>query len=420
MSVRATSAGDLRVAVVTHYWDPHVGGIETVARQQAHELARRGAQVEVHTSRLPRTAPQVSTWRPPSGDGTVRVVRHAAADPLARALQVPVPLPGPGMARALMAAARRCDVVVAHGHTYLSSAMAAWAARAARRPLVLVQHSPWVAYGPTLDAVERTADRVLGRRVIAAAARTVCVSEHTAAYVRSIVPEAPTVVIHNGVDRARFSPTPDGDGRRDALAGEGDAGAAARPVVLFVGRLVRRNGWPVLIDAWRGAGLGERAELHLVGGGPDAHAVSAAAAGLPGVRVLGRVPDEELADRYRAASVVVVPTTTGEGFGMVAAEALACGTPVVASAQGGLAEVVRDGVDGLLVPPGDAGALGRALVRAVDDRPLLALLARGARARDLSDVRATDALVDVLLDVVGESTRGRVGSPVGSPVGSAA
>jgi glycosyltransferase involved in cell wall biosynthesis len=184
--------------------------------------------------------------------------------------------------------------------------------------------------------------------------------------------------------------------------------------VLFVGRLVRRNGWPVLIDAWRRTGLGERAELHIVGGGPDAKAVSAAAAGLPGVRVLGRVPDEDLADRYRSASVVVVPTVTGEGFGMVAAEALACGTPVVASAQGGLAEVVRDGVDGLLVPPGDAGALGRMLVRAVDDGPLLARLARGARTRDLSDVRSTDAFIDVLLDAANDGGGGRVRTAVGS------
>lgn len=387
----------LRMLVVTHYWAPHVGGTETVARLQVERAAAHGAHVEVHTSRQPTDAPREEDVTPAGARGTVRVVRHRAGDALARRLQLPVPLPGPGMLRHLTAAARRADVVIAHGHAFPTSLLAAAAARRVARPFLVVQHTPWIAYGPVLDAVERGVDRTVGRWVIGAARRIVCVSHHTAAHVRSLVPDADVRVVPNGVDTARF--TPDGPRR-----------SAARPVVLFVGRIVRRNGWAVLLDAWRRAGLADRAELHVAGTGPDDGALRAAAATAPGVRVLGRVPADRLADHYRGATVVAVPTLTGEGFGLVAAEALACGTPIVASAEGGLREVVRDGVDGRLVPPGDPVALATVLRELVDDPADVARLARPAQRYDRS---ARDAADDLLAHVSDVARPADVPAPIG-------
>ncbi len=392
----------LRVTMATHYWEPHVGGIESVARRQAHALASRGIDVEVHTTRIPAAAAPVTEAPPTGGSGEVRIVRHRAIDPLAHSLQLPVPFPGAAMARALVRSAHRSDVVVAHGHSYPSSVMAARAACRARRPFVLVQHSPWVAYGGALDLLERAVDASLGRAVIRAAARVVCVSEHTADYVRSIVPDVATVVIPNDVDD-RFRPS----AVRRA--------PSATPTVLFVGRLVRRNGWTVLLDAWRRSGLEGRAELHVVGTGPDAPTIRAAVEPLRGVLLVGHVPDEELANRYRAADVVVVPTVAGEGFGLVAAEALACGTPVIASAQGGLKEVVRDGQDGLLVPPGDAQALASALRGVLEDVQLRARLAAGALVREPNDDGTRGGSVAALLDVLREQVdASRASVPIGA------
>lgn len=397
----------LRVTMVTHYWEPHIGGIETVARQQAHGLAARGVDVEVHTTRIPSDAPAVSAAPAGEDRGGVRVTRHRAIDPLAASLQVPVPFPTPKMASAVVEAARRSDVVIAHGHTYPTSVIAARAARRTGRPFVLVQHSPWIAYGGPLDLIERVADLTLGRAVIGAADRIVCVSEYTAEYVRSIVPAADTVVVHNRVD-ARFRPA-----RATVSSGR------AIPTLLFVGRLVGRNGWSVLVEAWRRSGLADRAELHIVGSGPDERAICAAVDGFDGVRLIGHVPDEGLADRYRSADVVVVPTVTGEGFGLVAAEALACGTPVVASAQGGLAEVVCDGVDGLLVPAGNADALAAAMRRVIDDVALRSSLTAGALAREHGDPSGSDAAIDALLDILlAQVDRRRSAVAIGARTGS--
>jgi D-inositol-3-phosphate glycosyltransferase len=388
------SADTLRVVVATHYFPPHVGGIESVALRQVERLAAGGAHVDVHTSRLPRMA-DCSEARS-IGEGSVHIARHTAVDPLVRLLQVPVPIPGVAMLRALRDAAQSADVVVAHGHTFPSSALAAWAARAAGRPFVLVQHSPWIRFPRPVEWIERIVDLAIGRRVIAAAATVVCVSEHTADYVRSLVPDAPVRVIPNGVDTSRFHARTDTS--IEIVEGRGSSDDA-RPVVLSVGRSVRRNGWHVLLEAWRRSGLADRAELHVAGTGPDDAALRAAAEGIAGVRILGRVADEELADRYRSAALVVVPTLQGVGFGMVAAEALACGVPVVATDHGGHREVVRDGEDGLLVPPGEAGALAQALIRLMDDGDLRERLAQGARARELDDGVAADALLDVLRTV---------------------
>lgn len=385
-----------RVVVVAHHWAPHVGGIETVARQQARGLAERGVDVEVHTTRLPRRAARTSLESSTDARGRLRVIRHRAVEPLLRFAQLPVPLPGPGMVRRVIGAARSADVVVAHGHTFPTTALAALAARLAGRPFVLVQHAPWIVYGPVLDGVQRIVDRAVGRRVIGAASAVVCVSEHTARYVRSIVLTAPVSVVPNGVDPERSFSGPDSGIRMEDRT--------TRPVVLFVGRLVERNGWRVLVEAWRRSGLGGRAELHLVGCGPDEGALREATQDLPGVVLLGAVADDVLIDRYRSAHVVVVPTLTGVGFGLTAAEALARGTPVIASDEGGLREVVRHEVDGLLVAPGDPDTLAAAIARVVEDEDLHALLSAAARQVDRSSETALEALHTIL---VGTLTRVR-------------
>lgn len=121
----------------------------------------------------------------------------------------------------------------------------------------------------------------------------------------------------------------------------------------------------------------------------------AATAGLPHEIVSG-APPSELGARYERAALVVCPSRR-EGYGVVAREAMAWGRPVVASAVGGLADAVEDGVDGLLVPPGDVQALRGAIERLLADGELRARL--GAAAREKARAQwsweaATQALLD--------------------------
>ncbi|RLF10056.1 MAG: hypothetical protein DRJ69_03625 [Thermoprotei archaeon] len=95
----------------------------------------------------------------------------------------------------------------------------------------------------------------------------------------------------------------------------------------------------------------------------------------------GVVPDEVKAKLYREAWVVAVPTLYAEGFGIVAAEAMASGVPVVATRVGGLKEVVEDGCTGLLVKPYSARELAEALIALLQDSSLRGRLSRNARLR---------------------------------------
>lgn len=367
--------------MTTHYWHPHTGGIETVAAEQAREFVDRGWSVAAYSSWSDRSVERTERR------GPFTLERLPAFNPLERALRVPVPFLGPGAAASLRRAAARADVVVAHGHVYPISVAAARAATATQRPFVLVQHNPWVDYPFPLSAVERGADRLVGRRVIDRAHTVVCVSAFTERYVRSISPNAATVVVPNGVDDRRFRPPTTFD-------------AHGRVRFVCVRRLVPRNGVDLLLEAWRLAGVGERAELVVAGNGPERATLEAMAVDDPSVRFAGRVSDDELVHLMQRAHASVVPTRSGEGFGLVAAESHACGTPVIATDQGALREVVRHEVDGLLVPCDDATALANAIRRLVDDASVRDRLRRGALTTDWSWRRSSDALETVLRDAI--------------------
>ncbi|HXD60211.1 MAG TPA: glycosyltransferase family 4 protein [Thermoleophilaceae bacterium] len=131
-------------------------------------------------------------------------------------------------------------------------------------------------------------------------------------------------------------------------------------MALFVGRLEREKGVPVLLEAWRSANLGENAVLVLAGEGPLSAQVESAG---PGIEALGFVPRDHLPSLYAAADVLVLPSIRTETFlepwGLVVNEAMHQGTPAIVSdavgaAAGGL---VQDGRNGLVAPQGDAGAL---------------------------------------------------------------
>lgn len=151
-----------------------------------------------------------------------------------------------------------------------------------------------------------------------------------------------------------------------------------RPAVFFLGRHEERKGLGVLLAA-----LG-RADLDvtcwIAGDGPDSRRLRAEYAGDPRLEWLGRITDGERNARLRGASVFCAPSLHGESFGVVLIEAMAAGTPVVASALDGYRNVATDGVDALLVPPGDVDALAAALRRVLTDRPVAdALVAAGER-----------------------------------------
>ncbi|MDQ4049602.1 MAG: lysylphosphatidylglycerol synthase domain-containing protein, partial [Actinomycetota bacterium] len=155
-------------------------------------------------------------------------------------------------------------------------------------------------------------------------------------------------IVPNGVDLSAGRMGPGGSGTSDELE------------ILFVGRAEARKGLPVLLrafEALRSAGVHAR----LTVAGATEQEVDPLVFEREGVRVAGRVSEEEKWRLLEEADVLCAPSLGGESFGMVLTEAFASGTPVVASDITGYRDVVRDGVDGTLVSPADPAALGEAL-----------------------------------------------------------
>ncbi len=142
------------------------------------------------------------------------------------------------------------------------------------------------------------------------------------------------------------------------------ATAAAQPAgdrlrIVFVGQAVERKGLPLLLRAFEALREQVPAELTVIG--PSEEELKPLMLDPTGVRLLGKVDDETKQRELEAADVACAPSLRGESFGMVLTEAFAAGTPVIASDIAGYRDVVSDGVDGVLVPPGDPQALAEAL-----------------------------------------------------------
>jgi phosphatidylinositol alpha-mannosyltransferase len=174
------------------------------------------------------------------------------------------------------------------------------------------------------------------------------------------------------------------DVARFAAAIPADLGEGTK--LLFVGRLDERKGFPTAVAAFARLAA-DRTDLRLivVGDGPDRAAAEDLDPEVRGrVAFLGSVPNRDLPPIHAACDLYLGTSVGGESFGIVLVEALAAGLPVVASDIPGYDEVVRDGVDGLLVPPRDPVALAAAAGRVLDDRALASSLAAAGSDRAAS------------------------------------
>ena len=270
------------------------------------------------------------------------IVNNLRSEPW-RAALLPVFLAAYG--RAARSASRDADLVHAH---WLPSGLAALAAG---KPYVLQ------LWGTDVELARRMP--TLARPVVERAQLVICASSALAGSARELGARD-VRVIPSGVD------VPADEGEEEAQP----------PHVLYVGRLSPEKGILDLLAAADGI------PLVVVGDGPLRDKVPQA---------LGFVPNAELGPYYRRAAVVAVPSRR-EGYGVVCAEAMAHGRPVVASAVGGLLDLVRHNETGLLVPPGDEAALREALRWLLGDADLRRRLGEAARERareQLSWERAT-------------------------------
>lgn len=218
------------------------------------------------------------------------------------------------------------------------------------------------------------------RRVCAGrVAAEVAVSQHMLKVQQALPHASRLVCIPNGVDTAEFIPA-------QGCAHEGKCQEAS-VVVVAAGRLIEDKGFLTLVSACRLAArmVGQPVVLRIAGtgllAGELASGTQSLQAGGLRVEMAGHVSD--MASFWQEGDVAAVPSSgrCHESFGLVAAEAMACGLPVVATAVGALPEVVSHGQSGRIVPPDDAEAMARALADYIVDPELRSCHGRAARDR---------------------------------------
>jgi glycosyltransferase involved in cell wall biosynthesis len=296
-----------------------------------------------------------------------------------------------------------------HTHLYAANQVGRVAAWLSRLPVLSTYHDadyePIVRVGN--PGLSRTTQLLLQLLDIASVffsrARVVAVSDYVAASLqrRLRVPASRTTVIHNGVDTTLFRPDVPGRAKIRTELGL----PASGHVLICVGRMTRQKGQSTLIRAMVHVRRRlPQSQLLLVGEGAsrrENEALSERLGLTAAVSFLG--PRWDVADLLRASDLLVLPSLH-EGFGLVLAEALATGLPVIAARVGPVPEIVCHGATGLLVPPSDPEALAEAILELLTNEGRRSRMGMSARA-DAVERFSLPKMVRALEDLYSEMAR---------------
>ncbi|WP_441349479.1 D-inositol-3-phosphate glycosyltransferase [Streptomyces sp. RKAG337] len=412
-----------RVAMLSVHTSPldqpgtgDAGGMNVYIVELAKRLAEINIEVEIFTRATTGALPPTVELAP----GVL--VRHIDAGPYEGLAKEELPAQLCAFTHGVMQAEaghRPGHYDLVHSHYWLSGHVGWLAAERWGVPLVHAMHTMAKVKNAALaegDTPEPAA-RVIGEtQIVEAADRLIANTDEEADELVRHYGAQPTkvAVVHPGVNLDRFRPADGRAAARDRLGLPQDA-----VIPLFAGRIQPLKAPDVLLRAIavlldEDPSLRERLVVPVVGG-PSGSGLSkperlhklAARLGVSDVvRFQPPVDQQRLADWYRAATVLVMPSYS-ESFGLVAIEAQACGTPVIAAAVGGLSVAVRDGETGFLVPGHDPADYARALRRFIDQPHLGEQLGEAAarHAQAFGWGRAAASTADVYTDAMQEHRR---------------
>ena len=324
------------------------GGMNVYLMELTRRLAHMGRAVDIYTRRTDADTPKVVEASPHVRVITMTAGPVAPLDPPA----VELWLPAFSAAVCAVAAREQIDYALIHSHYWLSGLAGIALAEAWDCPHLAMFHTLGEVKNRARRAEREPAARIAGEReIVRRADRVICATPHERDFLVELYDADPADVriVPGGVDLVRFHPG-------DRMAARMALDLPSGPLALFVGRLEPLKGVDVLIRAAAVIGLEQSLHVVIVGGDdgrPDGERARLLALThelelADQILFRGVVPHERLSQYYQAADVCVVPSYY-ESFGLVAVEAQASGTPVIATRVGGLQYTVRDGQTGYLV-----------------------------------------------------------------------
>lgn len=305
----------MRVAIVAHYYPPHVGGLEIVAQKHAASAVRLGQIVDVITCAFPTERPRSSE------DGPLSVHRLPAVDFTDKRSGIPFPLIGLTGIMKMIEVVRNSDIVHIHDVFYPVSWLAAILATRLRKPVFLTQHVALVVHTSVVVVMlQRLVYSTVGSFVLRKASNIFVYNANVSDFLlRRGISDDVIVQMRSGVDVQYFTPAEDNSCKQQLRTRYGlplDV-----PIVLFVGRFVPKKRLSALFDA-------RSPQFHVlfvgIGNVPDSMRSE------PGVTFAGPYSHSEMRDLYRLSDLFVLPAV-GEIFTLAMQEAMSCGLPVITS-----------------------------------------------------------------------------------------
>ena len=364
----------LRIAIVTEYYYPHLGGVCEHVHFFAREARRRGHHVDIITSNLSGAEPQP------------HVIRLGRSQPVyANGSQARITM-GVGLRRRMRKVLRRGRYDVVHVHSPLTPIL----------PLLAIEEADVPVVGTFHTYFDRSRGYALlnafFQRRLDMLSAAICVSHSTTVALERYF-SASWRIIPNGIDTEVFHPS----------VGAPPAIRKDVPSILFLGRFDPRNGLSTLIDSFRRVkGKSRQAQLVVVGDGPLREHYYKQARGDEDITFVGAVL-EGRPSYYAHSSIYACPTTKAS-FGITLLESMACATPIVCSDILGFRDVVVHEREALMTPCGDRDALADALVRLLDDETLRIQLGTAGRHESMqySWPRVTSQVLQVYHSVLGQ------------------
>jgi phosphatidyl-myo-inositol alpha-mannosyltransferase len=368
-------ARPLRIALVTEYYYPHLGGICEHVHFFAREARRYGHHVDIITSNIPGAGQEP------------HVIRIGKSQPVyANGSQARFTW-GLELRKDMRRVFSLGQYDIIHVHSPLSPILPVLAIEEANCPVVGTFHTYFDS-----SFFYTVGNRYFQKRLDHLHA-AIAVSHSTTIALNRYF-EANWTIVPNGIDTDVFHPHVS---RPAALRTD-------VPVILFLGRFDPRNGLTTLIESFKKVrGRNRCAQLVVVGDGPLRNHYYRAAGGDPDITFVGSVLGER--PGYYAHSAMYACPTTKASFGITLLESMACETPVVCSDIYGFRDVVKHEREALMVPSGDRDALADALVRLLDDETLRARLGKRGRqeAEQYSWAKVTEAVLDIYTAVLGRA-----------------
>jgi D-inositol-3-phosphate glycosyltransferase len=371
------------VLLVAHHYPPHIGGLGLVVQKQAESLAENGYQVVVLTSRYGRVR---DTDRGATG---IQVIGVPCSHLLEKVFNIPFPLFSIGLIWRAWKQIRAAHVVHIHDVFYLSSWVAGVLAVLLHKPMLVTQHVAIVDHSSRLVMlVQRVVYATVGRWLFARARKVVVYNQNVQSFLRSLgVPQERILFLANGIDTAAFRPA----AQQERAAIRQHFGLPqGRSLALFVGRLVEKKGYHLLLAARDPA-----YDLVFVGPGPipkDGR--------VEGVHWLGPLDQNQTAQLFRACDLFAFPAV-GEIFTLVMQEAMASGLPVLTTDDPAYIGSMVAGT--VVLCRRDADSIRNRIKAMFEDRA--GLLNLGAQSRQLAvrhfDWRSNSSrLLDAFSDVL--------------------